>query len=250
MLEAETRARVATAQRLAAPFTLEEVQAVVLEPDTDAQRARLAAALEQATEAWAAKRGQADERAKRLVSVAEAEEALAAAKAEWARVRRLDDTLAKTIGFLERAQDAVHRDIAPVLAASVQRWLPKVTAGRYTGVRVDPASLDVEVRSAHGRWRQAQLLSHGTAEQVYLLLRVALAEHLTRPGEVCPLILDDVTVQCDAERTIAVLETLWQLSQERQVILFTQEIDVLAWAEANLRPPTDRWETLPVVGEG
>jgi uncharacterized protein YhaN len=61
-----------------------------------------------------------------------------------------------------------------------------------------------------------------------------MAERLTKPEEVCPLILDDVTVQSDGERTRAILETLLAISKERQIILFSQEQDVLAWAEANI----------------
>jgi uncharacterized protein YhaN len=106
-------------------------------------------------------------------------------------------------------------------------------------VSVDPESLDVEVRGASFGWHSAALLSHGTGEQVYLLLRVALATHLTRAGEVCPLVLDDVTTQSDRQRSLAILALLHEVSRERQVILFTQEDDVLAWAEENLRDPSD-----------
>jgi exonuclease SbcC len=87
-------------------------------------------------------------------------------------------------------------------------------------------------------------LSHGTAEQVYLLLRVALSDQLTQPDEVTQLILDDVAVQSDTERKIAILSVLHQLSKDRQVILFTQEDDVLSWADQNLVGANDRVERL------
>jgi DNA repair exonuclease SbcCD ATPase subunit len=195
--------------------------------------------IEAAAEATRAN-GEAASRSRSLVSVAEAEEVLAAARVELERVRALDETLTETLRFLDAAQQRVHRDIAPVLANAVRRWLPRVTSGRYGDVRVDPQTLKVSVLGPDGRWRDAALLSRGTAEQIYLLLRVALAEHLTRDGEVCPLILDDVTVQCDDERTLAVLDTLHALGRERQVILFSQERAVLAWAQVNLREPRDR----------
>ena len=196
--------------------------------------------LEEAIEAAARLRGQADALGAALQSVAEAEEALAQAEAERERLERLGQTLDLAASFLRQAQDRVHRDVAPLLAESVRRWLPGVTAGRYVDVRVDPERLEVQVQGAGGDWYPAAVLSHGTAEQVYLLLRVALAEHLTRRGETCPLVLDDVTVQSDAERTLAILQTLHSLSRERQVILFTQEDDVLRWAETELDEPDDR----------
>jgi DNA repair protein SbcC/Rad50 len=184
--------------------------------------------------------GSVETESARLRSVPEVEETLGAARRELERVVRLDQTLADTLTLLRNAQDQAHRDIAPVLAATVQGWLPELTAGRYVEVTVDPASLDVLVQTQDGRRRRARHLSQGTREQVYLLLRVALAEHLAKPGEVIPLVLDDVTVQCDAPRTASLLGILHQVSRERQVILFTQEDDVLRWAEAHLDPLADR----------
>jgi uncharacterized protein YhaN len=115
-----------------------------------------------------------------------------------------------------------------------------VTAGRYVDLRVDPANLEVTVQERSGEWRKAISLSHGTAEQLYLLLRIALASTLVTTGETAPLLLDDVTVQSDAERTRAILELLHRESESRQVILFSQEEEVLAWAKDRLRAPRDR----------
>lgn len=66
-----------------------------------------------------------------------------------------------------------------------------------------------------------------------------MATHLTIPGEVCPLLLDDVTVQCDPIRRQAVLDVLLAVSHDRQVVLFSQEAEVLAWAKDNLVSPQD-----------
>ncbi len=128
-----------------------------------------------------------------------------AAEVELQRVTLLDETLHQTQDFLKRAQERVHRDVAPLLAAGVRTALPAITRGRYLDVRVDPETLDVQVQDQQGEWRRAALLSHGTAEQVYLLLRAALTRHLVRAGESCPLVLDDVTVQFDRHRERAIL---------------------------------------------
>jgi len=75
--------------------------------------------------------------------------------------------------------------------------------GRNTGslhdARVDPSIFVCRCWTGQSV-RNVQLLSHGTAEQIYLLLRVVLAERLTTAGETCPLLLDDVLVQCDQAR--------------------------------------------------
>ena len=167
-----------------------------------------------------------------LMDVAEAEEEFAAAEEALARVRSLGNTLDRTIGFLEQAEESVHRNVAPVLAKIVQEWLPRVTAGRYTDCSVDPEKLAVEVKTRDGLWRQADRLSHGTAEQIYLLLRFALARHLA--SQACPLIVDDAVAASDSRRKRELLETLLAVSASTQVILFTHEDDVCAWARERL----------------
>ena len=203
---------------------------------------RLAAAEREARTARAAchtARGQIDQLAAGLPDLADAEDELAAAKRERERVERLDRTLERTIAFLERAEERIHRNVAPVLRATVLEWLPRVTGEHYTDCKVDPESLQVDVRGAGNPWRSAGLLSHGTAEQIYLLLRLALARHLVTGAEVCPLILDDALAACDADRKHAVLDTLHAVSAENQVILFTHEEDVRAWARQRLSEPRD-----------
>lgn len=167
-------------------------------------------------------------------SVVEAEEALERARSELASVRRLDETLELTRELLEQARERVQHEVAPLLQQAVQERLPELTRGRYAHVRVDPDSLLVQVSPDGTRWRRADRLSQGTAEQVYLLLRVAMAEHAVTTDETAPLILDDVTVHSDPVRTERLLELLRELSRERQVVLFTQEPDVADWARRHL----------------
>ena len=185
--------------------------------------------------------GAVRDRARQLPSIADAEEAFAEAEREVTRVKRLEDTLERTGEFLARAEERVHRNIAQVLADTVRPWLPQITSGRYSDIAVNASDLSVQVKDSDSHWRNATLLSHGTAEQIYLLLRIALAEHLTRKGESCPLLLDEVTVQSDRERTARILELLHALSAERQIVLFTQEEDVRDWARSNLVGERDRF---------
>lgn len=169
-----------------------------------------------------------------LPVLVEREEALEAAETERDRVRALDRTLATTIRFLEQAEERIHRDLAPILRSGVRKRLAGVTGGRYTDCRVDPRTLAVEVCGDRKRWRSAADLSRGTAEQIYLLLRVTLAEHLGRTDEQCPLILDDPTASSDTDRRDAVLDALFSIAADRQVVLFTHDPGVRDWAETRL----------------
>jgi len=244
-LSREADAAQSRAARLAStnPAKFADVDPTTAADRLPALREEAAAAESKAAEAA----GALAELATNLGSVAEAEEAAADAAAELARVRELADTLAMTRRFLESAQTRVHREIAPVLAATVKRDLPAVTDGRYTDVIVDPTTLKVQVCGPTRRWRDAGRLSYGTAEQVYLLLRIALADHLTRGHDTCPLLLDDVTVHADAERTDKILDLLLRVANDRQVVVFTQEEHVASWAREHLHEPRHAMRTLKVT---
>ena len=103
-----------------------------------------------------------------LTSVAVAEERLTDAQDELARVERLGQVLDLAGELLAKAQQHTHHEIAPVLASSVRGRLSAITHGRYDDVIVDPKTLAVKARDGSGRWRAAELLSHGTAEAVVL----------------------------------------------------------------------------------
>ena len=67
--------------------------------------------------------------------------------------------------------------------------------------------------------RSALCLSRGTADQLYLAVRLAVCR-LCLP-EKPPILLDDALASFDDARLEAALELLWELSGEQQLLLFT-----------------------------
>ena len=67
-----------------------------------------------------------------------------------------------------------------------------------------------------------------------------MTEQLVTPGEIAPLLLDEVTVQSDQRRATELLNLLHDLSRDRQVVLFTHDERALDWARQTLTGPTDR----------
>ena len=170
-----------------------------------------------------------------LPSLAELEEEQAAAEREVGLLRRASDILGTTREHLEAAQDEVHRMLAPDLREALEKRLSLVTDGRYSAVRIDPEEgMEVQLRVDDGVYRSATELSHGTVDQTYLLLRIGLAEALGDRKESAPLFLDDATVHSDTDRTIRFLDLLLALSEERQIVVFTQEEEVRDWAARSL----------------
>jgi len=237
----------ADADHLAGGLAQTEISAVELGPNPESHLRELQGAERDAADAAQRSHGEIEELKARIHDVPAAEEEVAAAEETLGHIRELDQTLTVSRQYLEAAQEQVHRDIAPLLANTLNTWLPRITCGRYQQAIVDPQTLAVKIRCEAGKWRDAGLVSDGTREQVYLLLRMALAQRLTKKGEVAPLLLDEVTVQSDAKRTSAILDLLHEMSRELQVVLFSQEDEVRSWAEANLSEPQDSLRLLDMT---
>ena len=196
--------------------------------------------VEIAQTALAEKRGEFEQFAKNMPSVSEAEEEVYKTEGELSRVKTLESTLKMTLELLGKAQEHVHRSLAPKLLDALRPRISEITNGRYQDVRVNVESLDVQVCGDGKNWRNANLLSRGTTEQIYLLLRVVMSRYLTQDVETCPLILDDVTVNCDPDRQGAILSFLHEISSEQQLILFSQEPEIAEWAQEHLSGDADR----------
>jgi hypothetical protein len=239
-LKADADRLTAAAAMAAGGLDQAEITTTNLGPDPATALRQLRATAQDARDKVTKLQTTVQDRERGFPSVAEAEEAVAQATGRVRRLERLSSILGTAREFLVQAQDDVHRSIAPQLAGAIAPHLGTVTAGRYTDVTVDPDDLQVRVRAPSGTWREADRLSHGTAEQVYLLLRAALAQYLATAGEPCPLIFDDPTAYADTPRTIAILQVLHHLSSERQVIIFSHDTQVLAWAQEALHDPRDK----------
>ena len=70
--------------------------------------------------------------------------------------------------------------------------------------------------------------SDGTVDQLYLALRLAVAEELTPEA---PLVLDDAFVRFDDVRLAQAMDILKQTSEDKQVILFTCQSREKKWME-------------------
>ena len=90
-----------------------------------------------------------------------------------------------------------------------------------TAVTAETIAVDFSLQAGAGQeetLRDALWRSDGTMDQLYLALRLAVAEELTPHA---PLILDDVLVRFDDKRMGAAIGVLRELAQSRQIVLFS-----------------------------
>lgn len=138
-----------------------------------------------------------------------------------ARITQLEDTekaLLIATEALAQSRLELQRRFAPVIVQEAKRLMRHFTGGRYERITLDQDfSLGLGAADEEGvasiLWR-----SDGTMDQMYLALRLAVAQALTPQA---PLVLDDALVRFDDVRLKAALELLGELSEDRQVLLFT-----------------------------
>lgn len=137
------------------------------------------------------------------------------------RIRRLEEYYKA----LEMAQDALYqastilqRRFAPRISKLAQSHFHHLTGGKYQKIVLsDDLSVSASAEN-EDTLRSAQWRSDGTVDQLYLALRLAVAEELTPNA---PLVLDDALIRFDDHRLRAALGLLQSQATTKQVILFT-----------------------------
>lgn len=141
-----------------------------------------------------------------------------------AKKNQLQDTnisLKTALEILTEASTEIQRDFAPALNYKMSDTIKRITNGRYTDLRADDNLSLKAIAPETGDVVTALALSGGTADQMYLALRIAMADLIATNAERIPLVLDEVFAQYDDIRTKDAFEFLNGLSEERQVIFFT-----------------------------
>ena len=128
-------------------------------------------------------------------------------------------TLAQEL--LREADQEIQSRFSPALSGLAAKYMNEMTGGRYEDVLVGQ---DFSARTrVQGDTvaRDAEFLSAGTADLMYLAVRLAVCELALPDGEPCPLILDDALVNLDETREAQAMNLLKRIALKRQVILFT-----------------------------
>lgn len=117
---------------------------------------------------------------------------------------------------IEELSIQIHDSFGLSLSKAVSDVVSDITCGRYSEVKIDE-KLNIKVLY-QDEFVPFESLSVGTIEQIYLALRLEIA-NLFYGGEELPLILDDCFAYYDDKRLIETLETLYK--KRSQVIIFT-----------------------------
>lgn len=129
--------------------------------------------------------------------------------------------IALAIETLGRADSELQSRFSPQLAQKAADYMDYLTDGRYDEL-VLARDLSAKARSADNPTpRDTAYLSAGTADLLYLSVRLALCELTCPADDPCPLVLDDTLVNFDDARAKRAMALFHEIAQHRQVILFT-----------------------------
>ena len=158
---------------------------------------------------------------------------MAADVEEYSRLRICELLLARAIEqYREKHQGPLLRRAGELFSA--------LTLGSFRDLTPDfdenGADILVGLRADNNTAVPVSGMSDGTADQLYLALRLASLEQYLRKHQPIPFILDDILINFDNDRAIAVLKILADLSRQTQIISFTHHHHLVELAEKNIEP--------------
>ena len=162
------------------------------------------------------------------VNIARAEEQLAELTARYAETELVCDALTLAHQELTMAINDFQRTYRRRLAAVTSKYYHGIT-----GISGRQVELDEDFRVTvviDGRSVTPGQLSHGARDQLYIALRLGIADLLATEA-VLPFVFDDPFLNCDAERLSNIRASLQLLAAERQVLLLSHRADFAAWGE-------------------
>lgn len=196
--------------------------------------------LERARDDEAAARARVEQNPVDAEEVAGLAERLATWREELAALRRRERVYEQTLRMIREAEQATMQRATRYLERRMVADLRRITDGRYGRVRVDDATLGIDVFAPErDGWVPVTDLSQGTLDVVYLAARLGLVRLVTgdrRP----PLVLDDPFVTLDDQRATRALLLLREVAADFQVLYLTTSAryDAVADAVVELDGPT------------
>ncbi|MCX7615155.1 MAG: hypothetical protein N2Z65_05315, partial [Clostridiales bacterium] len=122
---------------------------------------------------------------------------------------------------LNEASEELSKRVSPLLARTAGDYFSKITGGKYSKVLVKQGLKELLAAQDDGQMREILWFSQGTADQLYLSLRLALCDLILQGDAPAPLILDDLFMSFDDDRLRYALSVLKDISKRRQILLFS-----------------------------
>lgn len=146
------------------------------------------------------------------------EERLANLKNEQEEILKLGKAIELAKNVLEKSYEKMKNNITPKFKENLLKNTKGVIGEKYKNI-IFNENEGLIVEAENGNYVNANLLSEGTIDQLYLALRLAIANEVAK--EELPIILDEAFAYYDEERLENILLFLNDNFKENQIIIFT-----------------------------
>ena len=151
----------------------------------------------------------------KLLNLEEEQEIL---RQQLGELQEENNAIELTKKLLEKAYEKMKNDISPIFTKKLSENISNITNNKYKKIFLnDEQGLIVELEN--GNYIPADRLSAGTIDQLYLSLRFAMLDEISK--EKVPIILDEAFAYFDDERLKNILLFLNKEYSDRQIIIFT-----------------------------
>lgn len=161
------------------------------------------------------------------------EEQLENLKNEEKEILKLAQAIELAKNVLEKSYNKMKNNITPKFTENLLKNAQGIIGEKYKNIIFnEEEGLTVELEN--GNYKNAMLLSTGTIDQLYLALRLAVLQEISK--ENMPIILDETFAYFDDERLKNILMYLNENFKENQIIIFTcsnREKNILNKMEIN-----------------
>ena len=102
-------------------------------------------------------------------------------------------------------------------------YMKELTLGKYVQAKINDEQTGLAICDKDGQWFDTtkDRLSQATREQLYLALRISIADLFDEKSLIFPMFFDEALITWDKRRMRAVMRLLSKMSMHRQVIIFT-----------------------------
>jgi len=119
------------------------------------------------------------------------------------------------------ARERFEKEHQPRVIQEAAGYFNTFTGGEYQNIIAPLGRQSIEVMTRHGVQKKPDQLSRATAEQLFLALRFGYMTNQAENSEVPPVIMDDILVNFDANRSRYAASAILELAGTHQILFFT-----------------------------
>ena len=155
----------------------------------------------------------------KLEELAENEEKLTYNKEIYEELKEKNNAINLAKQALETAYQKMKNDVTPKFTQKLSENINNITNGKYNKVIINEED-GIIIELPNGEYKNANALSVGTIQQLYMAFRLSMAEDIS--DEEMPIILDEIFAFSDDSRMEDSIKNLYNnYANSHQILLFT-----------------------------